>query len=144
LASAAAVILPVSVSGLSDRLWNLRVAKGRERSRMFRFSVCWIACGIATRNLMIAKGYGFQYPVCRIVCGIRLLCKQGGGREAVGGIDALRFWPQSSTSIHSGGICAFNTAWHHPNAPGRALSHCGSLVVHKRAHAQPVSQLEST
>ena len=30
--------------------------------------------------------------------------------------------------ISSGGICAFNTAWHHPSTFTRVLSHCGSFV----------------
>lgn len=30
--------------------------------------------------------------------------------------------------ISSGGICAFNAAWHRPGSFGRVLSHCGSFV----------------
>ena len=30
--------------------------------------------------------------------------------------------------ISSGGICAFNAAWHRPDAFGKVISHCGSFV----------------
>lgn len=39
--------------------------------------------------------------------------------------------------ISSGGICAFNAAWHNPEAFGRVLSHCGSFVNLRGAHNYP-------
>lgn len=39
--------------------------------------------------------------------------------------------------ISSGGICAFNTAWHHPHAFTRVLSHCGSFVNIRGGHNFP-------
>ncbi len=39
--------------------------------------------------------------------------------------------------ISSGGICAFNAAWHAPTAFGRVLSHCGSFVNIKGGHNYP-------
>lgn len=39
--------------------------------------------------------------------------------------------------ISSGGICAFNAAWHAPEAFGRVLSHCGSFVNIKGGHNYP-------
>ena len=39
--------------------------------------------------------------------------------------------------ISSGGICAFNAAWHDPSAFGRVLSHCGSFVNIRGGHNFP-------
>lgn len=39
--------------------------------------------------------------------------------------------------ISSGGICAFNAAWHRPEAFGRVLSHCGSFVNLRGGHNYP-------
>ena len=39
--------------------------------------------------------------------------------------------------ISSGGICAFNAAWHAPEGFGRVLSHCGSFVNIKGGHNYP-------
>ena len=39
--------------------------------------------------------------------------------------------------ISSGGICAFNAAWHDPQAFGRVLSHCGSFVNIRGGHNYP-------
>jgi enterochelin esterase-like enzyme len=39
--------------------------------------------------------------------------------------------------ISSGGICAFNAAWHHPDAFTRVLSHCGSFVNIRGGHNYP-------
>lgn len=39
--------------------------------------------------------------------------------------------------ISSGGICAFNAAWHDPDAFGRVLSHCGSFVNIRGGHNYP-------
>lgn len=39
--------------------------------------------------------------------------------------------------ISSGGICAFNAAWHDPTAFGRVLSHCGSFVNLRGGHNYP-------
>jgi enterochelin esterase-like enzyme len=39
--------------------------------------------------------------------------------------------------ISSGGICAFNTAWHHPGSFGRVLSHCGSFTNIRGGHNFP-------
>ena len=39
--------------------------------------------------------------------------------------------------ISSGGICAFNAAWHDPRAFGRVLSHCGSFVNIRGGHNYP-------
>ena len=39
--------------------------------------------------------------------------------------------------ISSGGICAFNAAWHDPSAFGRVLSHVGSFVNIRGAHNYP-------
>ncbi|MCZ6710536.1 MAG: alpha/beta hydrolase-fold protein [Gammaproteobacteria bacterium] len=39
--------------------------------------------------------------------------------------------------ISSGGICAFNTAWHHPHAFGLVVSHCGSFVNIRGGHNFP-------
>ena len=39
--------------------------------------------------------------------------------------------------ISSGGICAFNTAWHYPEAFGRVLSHCGSFTNIRGGHNYP-------
>jgi enterochelin esterase family protein len=39
--------------------------------------------------------------------------------------------------ISSGGICAFTTAWHFPEAFGRVLSHCGSYVNIRGGHNWP-------
>jgi len=39
--------------------------------------------------------------------------------------------------ISSGGICAFNAAWHAPNAFGRVLSHCGSFTNIRGGHNFP-------
>ena len=39
--------------------------------------------------------------------------------------------------ISSGGICAFNAAWHKPEAFGRVLSHCGSFVNLRGGHNYP-------
>ena len=39
--------------------------------------------------------------------------------------------------ISSGGICAFNAAWHDPTAFGRVLSHCGSFVNIRGGHNYP-------
>ena len=39
--------------------------------------------------------------------------------------------------ISSGGICAFNAAWHDPSSFGRVLSHCGSFVNIRGGHNYP-------
>ncbi|MGK0224140.1 MAG: enterochelin esterase-like enzyme [Limisphaerales bacterium] len=39
--------------------------------------------------------------------------------------------------ISSGGICAFNTAWHFPDAFGLVMSHCGSFVNIRGGHNYP-------
>ncbi|MDE0692200.1 MAG: alpha/beta hydrolase-fold protein [Gammaproteobacteria bacterium] len=39
--------------------------------------------------------------------------------------------------ISSGGICAFNAAWHDPTAFARVLSHCGSFVNLRGGHNYP-------
>ena len=39
--------------------------------------------------------------------------------------------------ISSGGICAFNAAWHDPSAFGRVLSHVGSFVNIRGGHNYP-------
>ncbi len=39
--------------------------------------------------------------------------------------------------ISSGGICAFNAAWHRPDAFGRVLSHCGSFTNIRGGHEYP-------
>ena len=39
--------------------------------------------------------------------------------------------------ISSGGICAFNAAWHDPTSFGRVLSHCGSFVNIRGGHNYP-------
>lgn len=39
--------------------------------------------------------------------------------------------------ISSGGICAFNTAWHHSDEFTRVLSHCGSFVNIRGGHNFP-------
>ena len=39
--------------------------------------------------------------------------------------------------ISSGGICAFNAAWHRPESFGLVLSHCGSFVNIRGGHHYP-------
>jgi enterochelin esterase family protein len=39
--------------------------------------------------------------------------------------------------ISSGGICAFNAAWHRPERFGRVLSHCGSFTAIRGGHHYP-------
>ena len=39
--------------------------------------------------------------------------------------------------ISSGGICAFTTAWHRPDAFGRVISHCGSFTAIRGGHNYP-------
>lgn len=39
--------------------------------------------------------------------------------------------------ISSGGICAFNTVWHFPDAFGLVMSHCGSFVNIRGGHNYP-------
>lgn len=39
--------------------------------------------------------------------------------------------------ISSGGICAFNVAWHAPESFGRVLSHCGSFTNIRGGHNYP-------
>lgn len=39
--------------------------------------------------------------------------------------------------ISSGGICAFNAAWHRPDVFGRVLSHCGSFTAIRGGHHYP-------
>ena len=39
--------------------------------------------------------------------------------------------------ISSGGICAFNAAWHAPEVFGRVLSHCGSFTNIRGGHNYP-------
>ena len=39
--------------------------------------------------------------------------------------------------ISSGGICAFNAAWHRPNIFGNVISHCGSFVDIRGGHEFP-------
>ena len=39
--------------------------------------------------------------------------------------------------ISSGGICAFNAAWHSPESFGRVLSHCGSFTNIRGGHNYP-------
>ncbi|MGB0998506.1 MAG: alpha/beta hydrolase, partial [Pseudomonadales bacterium] len=39
--------------------------------------------------------------------------------------------------ISSGGICAFNAAWHGPECFGRVISHCGSFTNIRGAHNYP-------
>ena len=39
--------------------------------------------------------------------------------------------------ISSGGICAFTTAWHRPEAFGRVISHCGSFTAIRGGHNYP-------
>jgi enterochelin esterase family protein len=39
--------------------------------------------------------------------------------------------------ISSGGICAFNAAWHRPDKFGRVLSHCGSFTNIRGGHHYP-------
>jgi enterochelin esterase family protein len=41
------------------------------------------------------------------------------------------------SGISSGGICAFTTAWHRPDAFHKVLSHCGSFVDIRGGHAYP-------
>ena len=47
--------------------------------------------------------------------------------------------PASRTicGISSGGICAFNAAWHGPEHFGRVISHCGSFTNIRGAHNYP-------
>ena len=47
--------------------------------------------------------------------------------------------PASRTicGISSGGICAFNAAWHGPEYFGRVISHCGSFTNIRGAHNFP-------
>ncbi len=40
--------------------------------------------------------------------------------------------------ISSGGICAFNAAWHDPGAFGRVLGHCGSFVNIRGGTTSPI------
>ena len=39
--------------------------------------------------------------------------------------------------ISSGGICAFNAAWHRPDLFGRVISHCGSFTAIRGGHNFP-------
>lgn len=39
--------------------------------------------------------------------------------------------------ISSGGICAFNAAWHRPDLFGRVISHCGSFTAIRGGHNYP-------
>lgn len=39
--------------------------------------------------------------------------------------------------ISSGGICAFNAAWHRPDVFGKVISHCGSFVNINGGHNYP-------
>ena len=39
--------------------------------------------------------------------------------------------------MSSGGICAFNAAWHDPSAFGLVLSHCGSYTNIRGGHNYP-------
>lgn len=39
--------------------------------------------------------------------------------------------------ISSGGICAFNAAWHRPDAFGKVVSHCGSFADVRGGHNLP-------
>ena len=39
--------------------------------------------------------------------------------------------------ISSGGICAFNAAWHRPETFGRVISHCGSFTAIRGGHQYP-------
>ena len=39
--------------------------------------------------------------------------------------------------ISSGGICAFNAAWHRPDLLGRVISHCGSFTAIRGGHNFP-------
>lgn len=39
--------------------------------------------------------------------------------------------------ISSGGICAFNAAWHHPDQFRKVVSHCGSFVNIRGGHNYP-------
>jgi enterochelin esterase-like enzyme len=39
--------------------------------------------------------------------------------------------------ISSGGICAFNVAWHHPDQFRKVVSHCGSFVNIRGGHNYP-------
>ncbi len=39
--------------------------------------------------------------------------------------------------ISSGGICAFNAAWHRPELFGRVISHCGSFTAIRGGHNYP-------
>jgi len=39
--------------------------------------------------------------------------------------------------ISSGGICAFNAAWHRPEVFGRVISHCGSFTAIRGGHNFP-------
>ena len=43
----------------------------------------------------------------------------------------------SVCGISSGGICAFNVAWHHPQSFARVLSHCGSYTNIRGGHNFP-------
>jgi enterochelin esterase-like enzyme len=47
--------------------------------------------------------------------------------------------PEDKTiaGISSGGICAFNVAWHFPEVFGRVLSHCGSFTNIRGGHNYP-------
>ena len=40
--------------------------------------------------------------------------------------------------ISSGGICAFNAAWHRPDLFARVISHCGSFTAIRGGHNYPV------
>jgi enterochelin esterase family protein len=44
---------------------------------------------------------------------------------------------RSVCGISSGGICAFNVAWHHPQSFARVLSHCGSYTNIRGGHNFP-------
>ena len=39
--------------------------------------------------------------------------------------------------VSSGGLCAFNAAWHRPDSFGRVLSHCGSYGALSGGHNYP-------
>ena len=89
-------------------------------------------------NAVVNRQRSFEYDSCTPLYGQFLLTEvlpflereldlnitTDPGRRAVCGIS-------------SGGICAFNTAWHHPGHFARVISHCGSFTNIRGAHNFP-------